>query len=78
MDTATNIFTTYTNLASKEGVYNLRLKAYYSGYSNVFSRDFSITVTDVCKNAVLTLGFTGLDGWYKIKTAAVITFIDES
>ena len=42
------------------------------------TRDWTVEVDDTCKDAILTLSFTGLDGWYKIKTLAVDTFIDES
>ena len=41
------------------------------------STTFTLNLVDACKDA-LTLSFTGLDGWYKIKTLALDTFIDES
>ena len=45
----------YTSDSSKEGTFNLQVRAYHTGYSNVFTFDWSIQVEDTCKNAVLTI-----------------------
>ena len=45
----------YTSDSSKDGTYNLQIRAYYTGYSNVFTFDWSIQIEDTCENALLTI-----------------------
>ena len=58
------------------GTYNLRLKAYYTGYTYTVFTDFDVIVADPCLAVVLTVNMGVLDTTYYITEPAIILTID--
>ena len=56
-NSVSNDLVIYTSDSSKDGTFNLQVRAYHTGYSNVFTFDWSIQIEDTCKNALLTINF---------------------
>ena len=58
------------------GTYNLRLKAYYTGYTYSVSTDFEVIVYDPCPDVALTVNMGVLDTTYFITEPVIILTID--
>ena len=62
----------YTSNSSKEGTFDLQVRAYHEGYPSVFTFDWSIQIEDTCKNALLTFNFPIFLSYYKMRAPQIV------
>ena len=62
----------YTTDSSKEGTFDLQVRAYHEGYPSVFTFDWSIQIEDTCKNALLTFNFPIFLSYYKMRAPQIV------